>query len=103
MKNIVYVLLLMYFAPATSMQKPGLLQAYKNWVYVQTLKHFTTPAHNNSETRPLDQCRYIPLKQLHQALDWEIKKHIFMHYVLPPAVAITTVATVGMITYKNVL
>lgn len=84
------------------MQKPGIVQAYKNWMYVQTIRHFTQPQADQSDTRPLDRCRFIPLKQLHEALDWEIKKHLFMRYVVPPVVAgIVSVATLAIITHKN--
>lgn len=103
MKKIFYILVGMGVINCVAMEEPSLLQMYKNWAYARTLTHFIPRGQEyNSETRPLEQCRYISIKELHDALDGQIKRHLFINYVVAPAITIASVATAaGVIVYKN--
>ena len=77
------------------------MQAYKNYGAGRRQLHFTRPESYNPYQRPLEQCRFIPIKDLHAELERKIRNHLLMQYVVVPAVGITALLAVGFGTYKN--
>lgn len=98
------MILLTQLAPLVAMEKKaGLLQAYKNWAAAKTIWYFTkAQPYNPHDAPPLEQCRFIPLSELHADLDRKVANHFLVNYVVVPIVGITaiTVAT-GFVVYKN--
>lgn len=84
------------------MEKPNLLQAYKNWAAARTIAHFTQSQPYNPERRPLEACRFIPLKDLHAELDKKVRNHLLMRYVVTPVIGIGSLVAIGIVTYKNI-
>jgi hypothetical protein len=100
MKKIFFILLLAHLSNLFAMEKPNLLQAYKNWASARTIAQFTQSLHNPKDTRS-EACRLIPLKQLHAELDQHVKNHLFIQYIAVPAVGVLTLTTAALITYNK--
>jgi hypothetical protein len=101
----VFIALLLSIATLGAQEKPeksGLMQAYKNWASARTIAHFTQPQAHNSNGTHLEQCRSIPLKDLHAELNRQVRNRLFMDYVVVPTVFVGSLAVIGIMTYKNI-
>lgn len=84
-----------------AMEKPGLIQAYKNWEVARAAAHFTQPKLYSPHEMSSCPSKYIPLKDLHSELDRKMRAHFLMQYVVTPVVGITSFVALGMLAYKN--
>lgn len=100
MKKIFIAVLLLQLK-IVSMEKPGLIRAYKNWMVARTVAHFAQPELYNHSGTPLNQCQFIPLKDLHAELDRKMRSHLLMRYVVVPVIGISSLAVFSVLTYKN--
>lgn len=99
-----FILAVISLTNAAAMEKPNIVQVYKNWTMVRTIQHFKRQGESNlSHTSDYMPSYGISLKDLHVELDRRIRNYYLQRYVILPVISVGGLAIIGVMAYKNML